>query len=419
MDEIYKLFHEQKYDEAKTKLKNKLKDDSNNAELLYKLFLAENNDYANMVDNDIKSEVSFNQAIQYAKPKNKKIYEFEYNFYRGLNNTYRKLFCYALRENVKELIDVAKNNDLSASNIDSGNLMQVFSYYKDMKLKSLCFHIVNIAYVENKDESLYKKLKEVETNINNNSSKMVFIDEDVKTIITTIEKEYGLYVPTKEELKAIEDEKKAEEKEQERLQREEEKLYKEREKLRNKEIRKEARYEKRHDPHRIERRRVRRRKIGRFLLHAFVFLLCISALCAFGFFGSKLIRLDGYDWPKHVWYAANTKWAFTDFVQIKSLMTLIGWLFQAIWFLFTWLLWAIIWVLLTILCGVLYALMYVGVPFIFAVLLMLGCTSLITFYYEGSMFDFDDVFDEIKWDKIVIWIVSFGALIWCWFINIV
>ena len=93
MDEIFKLFNENKYDDAKAIIKNKLKNDSNNAEYLYKLFLAENNDYANMDINDIKSEVSFNSALEFAKPEEKQMFEFEYSFFKGLNDTYRKLFC--------------------------------------------------------------------------------------------------------------------------------------------------------------------------------------------------------------------------------------------------------------------------------------------------------------------------------------
>ncbi len=80
--DIQELFDNEEYDIAITYIKELLQSDSNNSELWYALFLADNKGYENMDIDNIKNEMAFNKACELATPIQREQYEKEYNGFK-------------------------------------------------------------------------------------------------------------------------------------------------------------------------------------------------------------------------------------------------------------------------------------------------------------------------------------------------
>ena len=112
-DDILEFFKTEEYDKAVLEIKKALKEDSDNGELFYYLFLAENRDYSNMDINNILSEVNFNKALELSNGKFKSLMETEYRFYKRSDVNLRKLLCDAKRERTNEVLELIKSvNDV-------------------------------------------------------------------------------------------------------------------------------------------------------------------------------------------------------------------------------------------------------------------------------------------------------------------
>jgi len=144
-----------------------------------------------------------------------------------------------------------------------------------------------------------------------------------------------------------------------------------------------------------------------------IMVILIGVLGAYSFFASRVMKMDGYSWPRYLWEGANYRWAFTDFLKITGLISLIGWIFQAIWFLITWVLWAIIWVVLVVLCGILYAIMYVGLPLHLAMLVVdFYCLISNKFIYkDDDAGEFYRRMEIVRTDKVIMIIAGVLAVI--------
>ncbi len=158
--EIEDLFKTEDYDKAVLKIKNALKDDSDNGELIYYLFLAENKDYANIDLDNIVNEVNFNRAIELSNRRLRNEFEAEYNFYRDSDPQIRKLFCYASRGNIDKVLKLFdKINDVKLpENIDEyiDNLDYIVTLKTNRNALKLNILSVNLLYILVKDGRLLK-----------------------------------------------------------------------------------------------------------------------------------------------------------------------------------------------------------------------------------------------------------------------
>ena len=100
--DIELLFKNESYTEAMELLRKALEDDSDNAEWVYYLFLAENGDYSNIDLSDIKCEFDFNRALRLANARLRESFQAEYNFYKAVDPALRKYFSYASRGNIEK-----------------------------------------------------------------------------------------------------------------------------------------------------------------------------------------------------------------------------------------------------------------------------------------------------------------------------
>ena len=82
--ELRALFIVENYEYAIVRCKNLLQIDSNNYELWYDLFLAENDNYIHIDYNNIRDEMAFNKACDLAPQNIKDAYISEYNFYKNI-----------------------------------------------------------------------------------------------------------------------------------------------------------------------------------------------------------------------------------------------------------------------------------------------------------------------------------------------
>ena len=150
-EEILLLFKNEEYDKAVLEIKKALKEDSDNGELFYYLFLAENRDYSNMDINNILSEVNFNKALEYSNRRLKNEIEAEYNFFQACDENFRKLFCYALRGNKDGIFEIIDNiNDAKLpDNIDEylGDLDFIVNSRKERDSFDLTMMVVNLLYI--------------------------------------------------------------------------------------------------------------------------------------------------------------------------------------------------------------------------------------------------------------------------------
>ncbi len=80
--DLQKLFDNEEYDIAITYIKELLQSDSNDSELWYALFLADNKGYENMDIDNIKNEIAFNKACELATSIQRKQYEKEYSGFK-------------------------------------------------------------------------------------------------------------------------------------------------------------------------------------------------------------------------------------------------------------------------------------------------------------------------------------------------
>ena len=164
-EEILLLFKNEEYDKAVLEIKKALKEDSDNGELFYYLFLAENKDYSNMDINNILSEVNFNKAIELSNSKTRKKYEAEFKFYKSCDDNFRKLFCYGCRGYVRKAIEIYQNvegvkiPDIIDDYIKNLNyLIKLWKYKRILKLNLLT---LNFLYVLSKEDKLLPSLRDL------------------------------------------------------------------------------------------------------------------------------------------------------------------------------------------------------------------------------------------------------------------
>ena len=103
--QIKEYFYNKNYTKAVEIIKKGLQEDSENSELWYHLFLAENGDYFTTdFENGYTNELSFNKALEIASRRKRAGYLSEYNFYKTISkcNGLNILFRYAQYGNIDE-----------------------------------------------------------------------------------------------------------------------------------------------------------------------------------------------------------------------------------------------------------------------------------------------------------------------------
>ncbi len=173
-DDILKFFKTEEYDKAVLEIKKVLKENSDNGELFYYLFLAENKDYSNMNINNILSEVNFNKALELSNGKFKSLMETEYRFYKKSDVNLRKLLCDAKREKTNEVLELIKSvNDIKIPTKNDeflDDLEFIVGESDSLEFLKLNLYVLNLIYALSKEQ----KLKPV---INDILDKIVFFDK--------------------------------------------------------------------------------------------------------------------------------------------------------------------------------------------------------------------------------------------------
>lgn len=165
-DDILSLFKSEDYEKAVIEIKKGLKEKPDDGELTYYLFLAENRDYANISINDIVGESMFNRAMDLSNRRLKNEFEAEYNFYRDLNEYFRRIFCYANRGNINKFIISLKASNppyILPSDIDEfiSNLDYVVTSGIAPKIVDMNLISLNMLYIENQSEEVLEVLKQL------------------------------------------------------------------------------------------------------------------------------------------------------------------------------------------------------------------------------------------------------------------
>lgn len=160
------LFQKEEYDKAITTIKQMLKEDTDNGELIYYLFLAENKDYANIDLNNIVNEVNFNRALDLSNRRLRNEFEAEYNFYRDSDPVFRKMFCYARRENKNKVLELFGKTDYEVklpNNLDEyfDNMDYVVTSRITKTSLELNLLIVNLLFILTKEKRLIDIIKEI------------------------------------------------------------------------------------------------------------------------------------------------------------------------------------------------------------------------------------------------------------------
>ena len=160
------LFQKEEYDKAITTIKQMLKEDTDNGELIYYLFLAENKDYANINLNNIVNEVNFNRALDLSNRRLRNEFEAEYNFFRDSDPSFRKMFCYARRENKDKVLELFERtngpvtlpNDLDAY-LD--NMDYIVTSRVTKKTLELNLLVVNLLFILTREKRLVSIMDEI------------------------------------------------------------------------------------------------------------------------------------------------------------------------------------------------------------------------------------------------------------------
>ena len=156
--EIEDLFKTEDYDKAVLKIKNALKDDSDNGELIYYLFLAENKDYANIDLDNIVNEVNFNRAIELSNRRLRNEFEAEYNFYRDSDPMFRKMFCYASRENKEKFYGMIEEVEEAKMPEDIDTYLDNLDYLVNSRISKTTLECnivcLNLLYILTKEERI-------------------------------------------------------------------------------------------------------------------------------------------------------------------------------------------------------------------------------------------------------------------------
>ncbi len=160
------LFQKEEYDKAIITIKQMLKEDTDNGELIYYLFLAENKDYANIDLNNIVNEVNFNRALDLSNRRLRNEFEAEYNFFRDSDPSFRKMFCYARRENkdkVLELFEKTNGPVTLPNDLDMylDNMDYVVTSRVTKKTLELNLLVVNLLFILTREKRLVSILAEI------------------------------------------------------------------------------------------------------------------------------------------------------------------------------------------------------------------------------------------------------------------
>ncbi len=138
--EILDLFYKGEYDKVIVLVKKEIRN-SDDADLMYYYFLAENGDYSNMNMSNIRSEVNFNLAIELGNEYQKYSYQAEFNFFRTVGNIIGKYFCYAIRDDFDGFGRAYKEYGIPKLLFDDESIERIIvglNYFikKDMKNRS-------------------------------------------------------------------------------------------------------------------------------------------------------------------------------------------------------------------------------------------------------------------------------------------
>jgi hypothetical protein len=163
--DVEELFKNEKYDKATIMLKKELKDDPENGELLYYLFLAENRDYSNIDLNNIVNEVNFNRALEYSNRRLKNEFEAEYNFYRDCDPEFRRMFCYASRENKEQVLKLYEKVKTAKLPSNLTEYIDNMDYVVTSKITKEALELniltTNLLYICTKEEKIKPVLKQL------------------------------------------------------------------------------------------------------------------------------------------------------------------------------------------------------------------------------------------------------------------
>ncbi len=163
--DVEELFKNEEYDKATIMLKKELKDDPENGELLYYLFLAENRDYSNIDLNNIVNEVNFNRALEYSNRRLKNEFEAEYNFYRDCDPEFRRMFCYASRENKEQVLKLYEKVKTAKLPSNLTEYIDNMDYVVTSKITKEALELniltTNLLYICTKEEKIKPVLKQL------------------------------------------------------------------------------------------------------------------------------------------------------------------------------------------------------------------------------------------------------------------
>ncbi len=162
-EDIEALFKTEEYGKAIVAIKNELKKEPDDGEFIYLLFLAENGDYSNIDLNNIVNEVNFNRALDYSNRRLRNEFEAEYNFYRDSDPLFRKLFCYASRENKKKFLELFNKIDGATLPKEIDDYIDNLDYVIASKTSNISYELnimaLNLLYIFTKEEKLIKEIK--------------------------------------------------------------------------------------------------------------------------------------------------------------------------------------------------------------------------------------------------------------------
>lgn len=165
-DELLKLFKENKYKEIEKVIKKEIESNSDSAENYYYLFLASNNDYANIDFDNLSNIIYFNKALELAPRKNRHLFDSEYNMYKNASSIVRKLLCYAFRENIENYSNIVNSDDKNYSINDSESFADdlIYLLFQNDSLTTmvLVYYCINLIYNETQDKTLLKATRYLE-----------------------------------------------------------------------------------------------------------------------------------------------------------------------------------------------------------------------------------------------------------------
>ena len=156
-DDIILLLNDEKYNDAKELIVNKLKE-KDNPDLWYLLFLAENNNYLDFDPNNINNTYAYNQATN----SDNENYELEFKLYKelanmGLNKLFR-LIQIGKYEEAEELLKVKKTFIFKLSLMSTAYLNEIIYVNDEIKIN---YYLKFIDYIyEGSNNEQTKKIKD-------------------------------------------------------------------------------------------------------------------------------------------------------------------------------------------------------------------------------------------------------------------